>query len=140
MASFLQVSLPKPSIHIASPTYVLHASPIPSFLMLIPPIIPGEQYRSLSFSLRSLFSPCHLDHFRFKYPPHTLFSNTPAYVLLPLQHTKYHTPIQLQSPVNFCKFLSSQFLTPKDNAKHSVPHGSRQSAVQHVLNLFVNAI
>ena len=69
MASFIQVSSPKPSIHTSFPTYVLHASPFPSSLILITRILPGEQYRSLSFSLRSLFSPCHLDHLRAKYPP-----------------------------------------------------------------------
>jgi hypothetical protein len=36
VVSFLQVSLPKPCIHLSSPPYMLHAPPISVFLLLSP--------------------------------------------------------------------------------------------------------
>jgi len=94
MVHFLQVSIPKPSIDISYHTYDLYASSVPSSLIVITLIIPCEQYRPLSFSLRSHFSPCHLEPLGPNFPLSTPFSNTPHYVLLPLQHNKY----RLSSP------------------------------------------
>ena len=49
-------------------------------------------------------------------------------------------PTKQQSPAICCSLLTLHVLTPKGNTNYSVPRGSRHSAVQPVLNFFVNAI
>jgi hypothetical protein len=53
VVSFPQVSQPKPRIGLVSLPYALHASPISFFSIFITRKISGEDYRSLSSSLRS---------------------------------------------------------------------------------------
>ena len=63
VVSFLQVSPPKPSMHLSYPPYVLHGPPMPFFSI-------SSEYRSLSYSLRSFPPlPCYLVLHRPKYSP-----------------------------------------------------------------------
>ena len=57
VVSFPQVSPPKPCIHLFSPLYVLCAPPQLILLAFITQTILGEEYRSLSYSLRSSSTP-----------------------------------------------------------------------------------
>ena len=89
MVSFLQVSSPKPCMHLSSPLHMPRSSPI-SFFFISSPEYQGEVSRTWSFSLRSLLhspvtSPVQISS-------SAPYSRTPsAYVSTSIWQIKTHT-------------------------------------------------
>jgi hypothetical protein len=138
MASFLQVSLKKPSINISSPTYVIHASLVPSSLILINRKVPGEKNGSLSFWLGSLFSPPALPRPSYgQISPSAPYCQTsPYYILLPLWHTKYHNQYNCShqsTPAHYYPHILRQ-----QNIRRNIPYRSVADIPQ--FNLFLNSL
>jgi len=94
VVSFPQVSTPKPCIRLFFPPYVLRATCPAHHILLyfITRKLFGEQYRSLSPSLRSfLHSPVTSSLLVPNILLSTLFSNTLSYVPPSMWATKFHT-------------------------------------------------